>query len=128
MEDVKTNGESIKVEAGAGITRMPGVEPPVETKVKLRTPLKTPDGRVFEELDVDLDKLTLGDLHNLEMEYAALFPGITPTNGVFMTDSKYQSLVIARINGLIYDQLRALGVRDAFNVSNRMGRFLSEIA
>jgi hypothetical protein len=99
-----------------------------DTMVKLKKPLKLPDGRVIEALDVDVDKLTLGDLHNLEMEFAALFPGISPTNGVFITDSKYQSLMIARINGLIYDNLRAVAAKDSFNVSNRMGRFLAETA
>jgi len=98
----------------------------VSPVVKLKHPLKLPDGKVFEELSVDLDKLTLGDLHTLEVEYAALFPGISPTNGVFMTDSKYQALVIARVNGIVYDHLRALGARDAFNVAGRMGRFLAE--
>lgn len=102
--------------------------PAIDTVVKLKKPLTLPDGRIFEELSVDLDKLTLGDLHSLEVEYAALFPGISPTNGVFMTDSKYQALVIARVNGIIYDQLRPLGARDSFNVSNRMGRFLAELA
>jgi len=99
----------------------------LDTKVKLKNALRLPDGKVFDELDVNVDKLTLGDLHSLEIEYAALFPGVSPTNGIFMTDSKYQSLVIARINGIVYDNLRALGARDAFNVANRMGRFLAEI-
>jgi hypothetical protein len=99
-----------------------------DTTVKLNKPLKLPDGREFAELNVDIDKLTLGDLHNLEMEYGALFPNTTPTNGIYMTDSKYQSLVIARINGIVYDNLRQLSARDAFNVTNRMGRFLAETA
>jgi hypothetical protein len=99
-----------------------------DTKIKLKTPLKLPDGRVMEELDVNIDKLTMGDLHNLELEYAALFPNITPTNGIYMTDAKYQSLIIARINGVVYDNLRGLSARDTFNVANRMGRFLAETA
>src|ERR1700757_641658 len=99
-----------------------------DTKVKLKKPLKLPDGKVIEELDVDIDKLTMGDLHNLEIEYAALFPNATPTNGIYMTDAKYQSLVIARINGIVYDNLRGLGARDTFTVANRMGRFLAETA
>jgi hypothetical protein len=96
-----------------------------ETLVKLKKPLQV-EGRAVEGLDIDVSKLTLGDLHNLEMEYAALFPGTTPTNGIYMTDSKYQSLVIARINGIVYDNLRGLNAVDAFNVSNRLGRFLAE--
>jgi hypothetical protein len=98
-----------------------------ETLVKLKKPLQV-EGRAVEGLDIDVSKLTLGDLHNLEMEYAALFPGVTPTNGIYMTDSKYQSLVIARINGIVYDNLRGLNAVDAFKVSNRMGRFLAESA
>jgi hypothetical protein len=98
-----------------------------EIKVKLKVPLKLPDGRIFDVLDVDIDKLSMGDLHNLEMEYDTLFPNMRPTNGVFMTDSKYQALVIARINGLVYDNLRTLSARDTFNVTNRLGRFLAEI-
>jgi hypothetical protein len=92
--------------------------------VKLIKPLKLADGRVFEELDVDVDKLTMGDLHNLEMEYAAVFPTATPTNGIFMTDAKYHALLVARINGIIYDNMKNLGARDTFNLSNRIGRFL----
>jgi hypothetical protein len=99
-----------------------------DTKVKLKIPLKLPDGRIFEELDIDIDKLTMGDLHNLEMEYAAVFPGATPTNGIYMTDSKYQALVLARINGLVYDNLKSLNARDTFKASNRLGRFLADIA
>jgi hypothetical protein len=99
-----------------------------EILVKLNVPLKLPDGRILEELSVDIDKLNMGDLHNLEMEYAAIFPGATPTNGVYMTDSKYQSLVLARINGIVYDNLRSLGAKDTFKVSNRLGRFLADIA
>ena len=101
---------------------------PIETVIKLKKPFQLPDGKTLESLDVDLSKLNLGDLHNLEMEYAALFPGVTPTNGIFMTDSKYQSLVLARINGIIYDNIRGLNAIDAFNVSNRMARFLAESA
>jgi hypothetical protein len=95
------------------------------TMVPLFRPLKLPDGRVFEELDVDVDKLNMGDLHNLEMEYAAVFPTATPTNGIFMTDAKYQALMIARINGVIYDSLKGLGAKDTWNLSNRIGRFLT---
>ena len=98
---------------------------PESTMVKLFKPLKLPDGRVFEELDIDVDKLNMGDLHNLEMEYAAVFPTATPTNGIFMTDAKYQALIIARINGVIYDQLKGLGVKDSWNLTNRIGRFLA---
>lgn len=98
------------------------------TLVKLKKPLQLPDGRAIESIDVDVSKLNLGDLHNLEMEFNALFPGTTPTNGIYMTDSKYQSLVIARINGIVYDNIRGLNAVDAFNVSNRMGRFLAESA
>lgn len=99
-----------------------------DTIVKLKKPLPLPDGRLLEKMDVDLTKLNLGDLHNLEMEYAALFPGTSPTNGIFMTDSKYQALVIARINNIVYDNIRGLNAVDAFNVSNRMARFLAESA
>jgi hypothetical protein len=102
------------------------VKEELSTKVKLKTPLKMPDGKVLDELDVDIDKLTMGDLHRLEMEYAAIFPNVTPTNGIYMTDSKYQALVIARINGLVYDNLARLSARDTFQVANRMGRFLAE--
>jgi hypothetical protein len=62
------------------------------------------------------------------MEYAALFPGINPTNGIFMIDSKYQSLIVSRLNGIVYDNIRGLSALDAFNVSNRMARFLTEAA
>ena len=98
------------------------------TLIKLKKPLQMPDGRTVEALDIDLTKLELGDLHNLEMEFASLFPNTAPTNGIFMTNSKYQALVIARINGMVYDNLRRLNAVDAFNVSNRMARFLAESA
>lgn len=99
-----------------------------DTLVKLKKPLTLPDGRVLETLDVDVSKLSLGDLHNLEMEYGAIFPGATPTNGIYMTDSKYMSLVVSRINGIIYDNMVGLNAVDAFNVSNRLARFLAESA
>lgn len=98
------------------------------TLVKLKKPLQMPDGRTLESLDVDVSKLNLGDLHNLEMEYSALFPGVSPTNGIYMTDAKYQSLIIARVNGMVYDNIRGLNAIDAFNVANRMARFLAESA
>jgi hypothetical protein len=104
------------------------VKAELSTKVKLKNPLRLPDGRVLEELDVDIDKLNMGDLHNLEMEYAAIFPNATPTNVIYMTDAKYQALVIARINGVIYDNLRSISARDTFTVANRMGRFLADTA
>jgi hypothetical protein len=110
------NGETKAVAASAA---------EVSTMVPLFKPLRLPDGRVFEEMDINVDKLNLGDLHNLEMEYAAVFPGAMPTNGIYMTDTKYQALLIARINGIIYDNMRGLGVRDSFNLSNRLGRFLN---
>jgi hypothetical protein len=99
-----------------------------ETLIKLKKPLPMPDGRVIEELNVDISKLNLGDLHNLEMEYTALFPGVGPTNGIYMTDSKYLALIVARINGIVYDNIRGLNAVDAFKVSNRVARFLAESA
>jgi hypothetical protein len=62
------------------------------------------------------------------MEYAALFPDVRPTNGIYMTDSKYMALIVARINGIVYDNIRGLNAIDAFKVSNRVASFLTESA
>lgn len=99
-----------------------------DTIVKLRKPLTLPSGEIKTELSVDVDQLDWQALHNLEMEYNALFPGTAPTNGIFFTDTKYQAMMIARINGMIYDQIVKISARDALNLSNRLGRFLGEIA
>lgn len=96
-----------------------------EFMVRLSTPLILPSGEVKEELSVDMDELSWADLHSLEIEYGALFPTATPTNGIYFTDTKYQAMVIARINGMIYDNIVKLKARDAFNLSNRLGRFLN---
>lgn len=94
-----------------------------ETTVKLLRPLKTIEGQM-ETISIDIDQLTMESLHNLEAEYQALWPNTMPTNGIYLTDTKYQSLMIARINGITYDILKQLGARDTFNISNRLGRFL----
>lgn len=96
-----------------------------ETKVKLIHPLTLTDGTQLTELSIDVDELDMDALHNIELEYAALYPSAMPTNGIYITDTKYQALMLARVNKLPYDVLKRLKARDTLNVNMRMSRFLT---
>lgn len=99
-----------------------------DSVVKLRKPISFPDGKTIESISIDVDKLSWQDLHNLEMEYAAVFPNQVPTNGIYVTDTKYQALMIARLNGLIYDQMAPqIRGRDAITLTQRLGLFLQGV-
>lgn len=102
----------------------------IDPIVKLRQPLNRMSGEALTELSVDIDKLGLHaeDLHNVEAEYTALFPNVSPTNGIYMTDSKYQLMLIGRANKLRYEEISKLGARDTISVTMRFSRFLAEPA
>jgi len=92
---------------------------------KLQKPWSLPDGRSLEEVSIDIDKLNSGDMDSLELEYAAIFQGANPANGIFLTDSKYQMMIIARINGTVYDNTRSIGARDRLLMLREFMRFLA---
>lgn len=105
-------------------------EEKVDPIVKLRKPLNRLTGEPLTELTVDIDGAGLDAeaLHNIEAEYAAVFPNITPTNGIYMTDSKYQLMCVGRANKLRYEEISKLGARDTITVTMRFSRFLAEPA
>jgi hypothetical protein len=96
-----------------------------EIPYKLRKALTLNDGKVVNELSLDVDKLTMSDFHSLEMEYSMIWPGSSPTNGIFMTDQKYQAMMIARINGMNYDQLARVRGVDAVMLYREFSSFLA---
>jgi hypothetical protein len=103
-------------------------EEAIDPIVKLRRPINRMSGEPLTELTVDIDELDAEALHNIEAEYVALFPSLSPTNGIYMTDSKYQLMVIGRANKLRYEEISKLHARDTVNVTMRFSRFLAEPA
>jgi hypothetical protein len=126
--------ETETVVKGAG-TRIAPVPPPAGKKqsarergmVRLTHPISV-NGMRVEELSVNIQSppsgFTWGTLHELELEYPAVFPDY-PVPVVYIGDAKYRAMIIARLNGLHYDDLKLLSPFDGLMLDNELGRFLT---
>jgi hypothetical protein len=95
-------------------------------RVRLSRPINI-NGKVVKELFVDVKNpppgFDWGTLHQLELEYPAVFPDY-PVPNVFIGDAKYRAMIIARLNGLHYDDLKGISPFDGLTLDNELGRFL----
>jgi hypothetical protein len=119
MENGETKTEVVAAPAVASVVGK------LDKPYQLRKAITLNDGRVVSELSLDVDKLDMSDFHSLEMEYGAIWPGASPTNGIFMTDQKYQAMMIARINGMNYDQVSKVRGVDAVMLYREFSSFLA---
>jgi len=93
--------------------------------VKLSHPINRMTGETVTELSIDPEEIDAEILHNIELEYAAVFPNVSPTNGIFITDSKYQLMLIGRINKMRYEEISKVKAKDALQLTLRLNRFLA---
>lgn len=100
-------------------------EEEVDPIVKLSHPINRMTGEAVTELSVDPIDIDAEQLHNIELEFADTFPNISPTNGIYITDSKYQLMLIGRINKMRYEEISKIKARDAIAVTLRLNRFLA---
>jgi hypothetical protein len=89
---------------------------------KLKTPLAS-GGKTFESLNLDFDKLKARGFKAVAVQFRALVKEFV---AIPWTDERYQLMCVARLNGLIYEDLDELGGADTVAVMGAARNFFVE--
>jgi hypothetical protein len=89
----------------------------------LHTPLVLKNGKTITELSTDFDKLKARDLKAIGKQFRAITKEFVV---IPWTDERFQLMAVARVNGMITDDLDELGGRDAVAVMNAAITFFGE--
>ena len=89
----------------------------------LHTPLVLKNGKTITELSTDFDKLKAKGIKAIGKEFRATTKEFVVIPWV---DERFQLMAVAKLNGMITDDLDELGGRDAIAVMNACVSFFGE--
>lgn len=102
---------------------VPTTELSVNGLYKLSPPLKLANGKIIEQLDLDLDKLKGKGIKAVAAQFRQVVKEFT---AVPWADERYQLIAVARLNGIIYEDLDELGGKDTVFVMRNALDFFGE--
>ena len=119
--------EQIQDPSQAQISGAIPVEPAAEPKpngiYKLETPLTLAGGKTIETLNLDFKKLKAKAWIAVDKQFTDQEKKFV---ALFWTDSRYRLMVVAKLNGLIYEDLLELDGGDFVSVSEAVKDFFTD--